>query len=1508
MLPKTPQLPPPPGVRPRRRRRKRDWGALVARVICVVLAVVGVLPFATTLVVRSAWARTWASQETQRILRAQGIVAAYSPSLRVWPLAVQLERVRLESSDGGAPALVTPRVTLRPKLFALLAGKLAIDQIDLDAPRVRAILRHGKVANLVLKESSGGSGPIHAPFNTFSVTDAWLDLDIDGARIGARSLDLDITVDDDQVRGSSFEVALRAGQATLRRARARRDGSMASDDDSLCSLEGRVRYEPGSILVRRLEGVGSADLDAASDVPPPCDLPLQDKRRVELSLGHLHVDLPAGPGPAKPPVFDGHVRMRAPIALAERAVSLPETDGWVGVDLDVRYADDTILPDLSGTIEAHDVRLAQYAFAQELRSELTVRRNVVYSPKTMVRFARGEVTLSDTVVEPLAKGGRLERTRLDASGVDFTALLHDLGIHPNSWVGWDLREVHAPAISGSFAPLKIDGDFMAKTYSFGVYDRPAEERGRDRIFGFSEAQLFAHFSVRPDALRFVDIRATLPHSHIDGGFVSIGFHNDLRVEVPNLVTNLVDLSPIGSVPMQGVVELGAHVGGTFSHPEPEGDIRSVAGFTVAGVAFGDLSAGHVVVDVEKPEVLVTAVRAKRRDSAYEVPTARLDFGGSRGFVVDAVGASAGFGLRDVLSMFALDDDPRFDGYDATMAARVDVHVALGGPEDACGGGNVSVATKGHLRNVALFGEHFAQGEADIALHWYDRRRGIAGADVDVRSFVLDKVQPPVGTRAGAVGTVLGSASLRRGGAIAANVVLQGVPLSRIDTLGHFAQEVEGSVSGVAHVSGNIDDFLPDAGFVARAEIEVAAVRVRDVPLANSHLDVRMTQRVAQQKRSLGRTRCGASIGAPFDKAAYLADSSSHGELTVNGALLGDTVHLWDVALTRAKSPHASGRVSFRGVDLGSLANIVTTHRSISSELAGGRSAAPLGGQLWGELIVDDLPIDAPTKARARLFLGPMFASRGGDRLTLRPPRAPLVLGDDALTVPALAMSLETGFRSTDAAGATTAAEPAGDGFRGGFVVSGGVTKVTTDPELAFEATLEPVDLAVLQRIVPKVELARGKLEGSVRVTGKVAAPTIAGQLHARADDVQVRGLPGAVTEVRVDVTANANELSGSGSAKFAGGTIAFDGALPIRGFDVGALDSRITVRGVSYAASEGVKVTCDADLQVSYDRAAQGASASLPRLTGDVTIGSLVYTRPISMSANLTSFGNKRTVVSAYDPSLDFVSLGLRLRSRVPMVIKNNLVEVELAIDSGTLDVTGTNQRIGLRGALRSLPGGRVHFQTSEFDVRQGLIRFEDSTRIAPSVDVTAVTEYRRYTDTSAAAAAGAGPGGGSLWRITLHAYGDADDVKVDMTSEPALSQEDIVLLLTAGMTRAELDQLGASGIGASLALNALGAVSGADRVVKQAVPIIDDFRFGSAYSTVTGKTEPQLTVGKRLTNDLRASVTAGLSEDRELRSNIEWRLNNRLSLQGSYDNINDISSSALGNLGMDLRWRLEFE
>src|SRR5215472_4025833 len=134
--------------RRRRRSRRRDWVGGIARVLCVVLAIVGVTPLAAALMARSAWVRAWATDETERLLRAQGVVATYSMAPRLWPISVELTRVRVESNDGGPPALQCKRVRVRPKLFALLAGKLAISDIELDAPVVRLVVQDGAVSNL----------------------------------------------------------------------------------------------------------------------------------------------------------------------------------------------------------------------------------------------------------------------------------------------------------------------------------------------------------------------------------------------------------------------------------------------------------------------------------------------------------------------------------------------------------------------------------------------------------------------------------------------------------------------------------------------------------------------------------------------------------------------------------------------------------------------------------------------------------------------------------------------------------------------------------------------------------------------------------------------------------------------------------------------------------------------------------------------------------------------------------------------------------------------------------------------------------------------------------------------------------------------------------------------------------------------------------------------------------------------------------------------------------------
>ena len=178
----------------------------------------------------------------------------------------------------------------------------------------------------------------------------------------------------------------------------------------------------------------------------------------------------------------------------------------------------------------------------------------------------------------------------------------------------------------------------------------------------------------------------------------------------------------------------------------------------------------------------------------------------------------------------------------------------------------------------------------------------------------------------------------------------------------------------------------------------------------------------------------------------------------------------------------------------------------------------------------------------------------------------------------------------------------------------------------------------------------------------------------------------------------------------------------------------------------------------------------------------------------------------------------------------------------------------------------------------------------------------------TAAGSVSSGGRGSGIWRITLHAYGDADKLQLDMMSDPPLSREDIFFLLTIGLTRAELDQVQAGSVYASAAFEALGTVTGVDRAVKQVIPVIDDFRPGTAYSPRTGRVEPNITVGRRLTENVRARLTSGLAEDPQLRSTIEWRLNRTFTIEPSYDRINSVSSSNIGNFGVDFRWSLEFD
>ena len=88
-------------------RRPIDFGRLLARLLCALFALIGAVPLALAIAVRSQPVLDWVSRETSRVLAQElGVTASYRVEMQLVPLRVALHDLTLPSSDGGAPALL----------------------------------------------------------------------------------------------------------------------------------------------------------------------------------------------------------------------------------------------------------------------------------------------------------------------------------------------------------------------------------------------------------------------------------------------------------------------------------------------------------------------------------------------------------------------------------------------------------------------------------------------------------------------------------------------------------------------------------------------------------------------------------------------------------------------------------------------------------------------------------------------------------------------------------------------------------------------------------------------------------------------------------------------------------------------------------------------------------------------------------------------------------------------------------------------------------------------------------------------------------------------------------------------------------------------------------------------------------------------------------------------------------------------------------------------------------
>jgi translocation and assembly module TamB len=1474
-------------------RARTDWGRLLAFALCLVFGVLGAVPLTLGLLVRTAAVKEWAARKTAALLRDRlGIHARYEVSVHIWPLMASVDHLVVDASDGGPPFLEIERLAIRPRLFSLLAGELDAGDVELVGPHVRAVVKDGALQNFSLPQGGGGgSGKApRAPLSSVTVTDARLDLTVDTTHVNAREVDLDIAAEQADI----FELALRAGRISVVRVhpflgREREEDSV--DEDVICRFDTRVRLEPDRVLVRRLTLQGSADLDPDPGTAPPCALPEDDWRRVEVELGALRV---VGLG-GLPSRASGRVRARLPLPLVHRFVDLPPATGSISLDVEADYdpaarpappgAPGLRLPRVQGTLIADRPGLDGKVFVTRLAAELSTTEDAVRLANADIAWGDGELRIARAELRPFEKGLPLRAGPIDVEGVELPGLLRDLGVHPAAHVAWTLREGRFERFGGTLAPLALEGPLQLQTRGFEIFDRPTVDPLRKRLMGVKEGSLRGTFLVRPDAVVLSGFAIDTPRSHLETT-VSLGFNDTLGVDVlPGSAVELEDISPLAALDLSGKLSLKASLRGPYAHPRLTGEL-GVAGFVFAGFPIGDVESSLVAFE---PLVLTLEnARVRHGASRARLPSLRVDFGKAGSTVVDATidtREAPHLALRDLLEILRLDKDPRFTGYEGTGIGTARAHFAVGGPEDRCGGGYLDVRSSMHLRDVVLLGERYEEGELDVGFTWDDKAAGADGMKIDLRSASLRKGD----------GSVLASASVQHGGVIKASAIASGIPLDRLDTLGGAGALLPGTVSVVASVGGTLSRLS------GLADVNVSRVRVGPKSLPPSRLSVAIEPE-RTPIRVLSRTSCGNPITAPFDPADFERDLPD-GAFVVNGSLFGGQVELDGVRVTRQQRKVVTGNVRVDVGDLGVFANLIPGVAYTAD--------TPPDGRLRASLDIQRLPLANPRQAAVTLALDALDLRWQGRELSLKAPSGPIELADNALKLPELRL------------GARTA------GFSVDFTAGGEVQRAFTAPELDVKLAIQETDLSRLSKEVLQVRRASGKVEADLRVTGPPSALRYTGSARLKGGELDVEGLPMSLDDIDVEIAVGNDEARlKHARARLGGGTIEATGSMPVRGLELGTARGPIFVRGVKLPVAEGVNLTADADLMATFRPGLGDADAerrNLPEVTGSIKLTSFTYTRPIVMSLDLGQLtGRKRTEVQTYDPGADVVKFDVNVVSPNPLRFSNNLADMRLEVSQSGLRLSGTNQRFGARGALRILPASKLTLRTTEFEVREGTVRFDDLQRIAPKVDVRAETEYRRYAVTGnkssdqlstpspeaggTGAAAGASASTGGQWRIELHAHGDADNLQLSLTSDPQLGQEDIILLLTLGMTRTELSQGLATELGETVGLEALSSLTGADKAVKTIVPLIDEFRFGTRYSSRSGRTEPSVTVGKRISDQVRANVTTGLSENREVRASVEVKLSDRMGVQGSYDNANDATSSVLGNVGADLRWRLEFE
>ncbi len=416
---------------------------------------------------------------------------------------------------------------------------------------------------------------------------------------------------------------------------------------------------------------------------------------------------------------------------------------------------------------------------------------------------------------------------------------------------------------------------------------------------------------------------------------------------------------------------------------------------------------------------------------------------------------------------------------------------------------------------------------------------------------------------------------------------------------------------------------------------------------------------------------------------------------------------------------------------------------------------------------------------------------------------------------------------------------------GAFVTNAYVTDDMTK-QFDVYVDMNEANLSVLPLMFKEVQSADGAIHGVVHVTGNSSNILANGTVELANGSMQLQSLKKPVTQLKGQLAFRGNHVDITGSTTMGKGNAGLSGNIGWMGSGITSYYGALQMKGIEIAHAFYTG-PLDGELYIVDKQ-------DMPTLVGAITLHDVVASIPLSFESSDTSIP---------------LGLDLTIDAKDNVRLYNPLL-YDMFLQ-GKVKFEGTVGEPKASGKL-SVNKGHVKYLKNRFKITEGQAKFVTGS-IIPELNVRSMANVKNY-------------------RISLQAEGPATQMKLKLTSEPNLSERQIISLLTfgrnvgnaSGVTSEDANAL----LTSSLQSLAFGYIEDVlqDTLGLDLVNITTGSLDGKDSRDLQEKNNFNVTIGKYVVPDLMITLTRGLKND-HVSYGFQYDINRSISATGWINNEN---------------------